>query len=319
MNRATLERIQVWIYLAAISAGLLLGTHWPSLQPTMRALLWPTLIALLFVTFTQVPLLHIRAALRDLRFTGIAAFGNFVALPLLVWALVQWVPADPPLRLGIFLVLMAPCTDWFITFTQLGSGDTPRAIAVTPINLMLQLALLPIYIWLSMGMDHLGVGKALAPALWSAAPIVLIPLVAAALSERWLESRDDGRRLRERIAWWAVPLLGLVVFLIAAAEVDALRETPTGWQSAVLVFVAFLLLAAVLAKMLARIAKLPAHQGRTLAFSFGTRNSFVVLPIALSLPLGWEAAALIIVIQALVELLGMLVYLWAVPRHLFRQ
>lgn len=40
------------------------------------------------------------------------------------------------------------CTDWFITFTQLGRGNTARTIAVTPLNLLLQLLLLPVYLWL---------------------------------------------------------------------------------------------------------------------------------------------------------------------------
>jgi arsenite transporter len=62
------------------------------------------------------------------------------------------------------------------------------------------------------------------------------------------------------------------------------------------------------------LARLPAGQGRTLAISLGTRNSFVVLPFALTLPAGWEAAAMVIVLQSLVELLGMLAYLASMPR-----
>ena len=45
----------------------------------------------------------------------------------------------------MLLVLLVPCTDWFITFTRLGGGDTLRAITVTPLNLLVQLLLLPVY------------------------------------------------------------------------------------------------------------------------------------------------------------------------------
>jgi ACR3 family arsenite transporter len=83
-------------------------------------------------------------------------------------------------------------------------------------------------------------------------------------------------------------------------------------------FVAFLVLAALIAKGLARLMALPTDQGRTLAFSLGTRNSFVVLPFAFSLPDGWEVAAVVIVLQSLVELFGMVFYLWWIPRKLFR-
>ena len=50
-------------------------------------------------------------------------------------------------------VLLVPCPDWFITFSQLGAGNVPRAIAVTPVNLLLQLLLLPVYLWLMLGAD----------------------------------------------------------------------------------------------------------------------------------------------------------------------
>ena len=65
MSRLTLERYQVWAYLIAIGLGLAVGTAWPGIGPAMETLLWPTLAALLFATFLQVPLLHVRDALRD--------------------------------------------------------------------------------------------------------------------------------------------------------------------------------------------------------------------------------------------------------------
>jgi ACR3 family arsenite efflux pump ArsB len=80
------------------------------------------------------------------------------------------------------------------------------------------------------------------------------------------------------------------------------------------VFAAFLLQVVPIAAMLSAALRLTAAQGRTLAFSLGTRNSFVVLPFALSLSAGWEAAAVVIVLQSLVELFGMLAYLAWVPR-----
>jgi arsenite transporter len=73
--------------------------------------------------------------------------GNFLLLPLAVWALLPLVGSDAAVRTGVLLVLLAPCTDWFLTFTQLAGGDTRRAIAVTPLNLLVQLLLLPLYLW----------------------------------------------------------------------------------------------------------------------------------------------------------------------------
>jgi ACR3 family arsenite efflux pump ArsB len=316
VERLTLERNQVWLYLGGILAGLVLGNLAPGMGSTLEYLLWPALVALLYATFVQMPLLHVREAFRDHRFVGAVLLGNFLFIPLLAWAMLQWLPHDPALRLGVLLVLLVPCTDWFITFSQLGGGNVPRAIAVTPINLLLQLALLPLYLWLMLDQDitlELNLID-----LWPALLVVLIPLVLAAVSERWIESRAGRDLWRERLAWGPVPLLTLVVFLIAGAQAEAVRAALRELLVVIPVFVVFLLAVPYIAKLLARLMALPSDHARTLTFSLGTRNSFVVLPFALALPAGWEVAAMVIVLQSVIELFGMVFYLWWVPRKLFK-
>lgn len=316
MSAATLERHQLAIYLLATVLGLQAGTLWPAAAPVLQAALWPALALLLLVTFVQVPLLHVRDALRDLRFTAAVLLGNFVLLPLLAWGLVALFGLEGPLRLGVLLVLLVPCTDWFIAFAQLGKGDGARAVAVTPLNLVLQLVLLPLYLWYMADAQALGAWQG--GTLAAAALTVLAPLLVAAAAEPWLERHPAGLRVRAAATWWPVPLLALVVFLVAGAQVGAVRDSLAALGHIVPVFVLFLVAAALLAKAMARALRLPTPQGRTLAFSLGTRNAFIVLPLALALPPGWELAAVAIVAQSLVELVGMAVYVWAVPRHLFR-
>ncbi|MFT3758368.1 arsenic resistance protein [Thauera sp.] len=312
----TLERNQVWIYLAAILLGLLLGSVRPDTASFLELLLWPSLVLLLYATFVQVPLLHLGASLRDHRFISAVLLGNFVLVPALVGLLVQCLPPDPALRLGILLVLLVPCTDWFITFTQLGGGSVLRAIAVTPVNLLLQLLLLPVYLWLMAGAELAGAFESVE--MWSAVAVVVLPLLLAAISERWIEAKREREVVRSSLAWLPVPLLALVVFLIAGAQASVVLGTLDVLPAVVPLCAFFLVAVALIAKLLARLFGLPTDQARTLAFSLGTRNSFVVLPFALALPAGWETAAVVIVVQSLVELFGMVFYLWWVPRRLFR-
>jgi arsenite transporter len=56
LNRLTLERRQVWIYLAAIIGGLWVGNTWSSVNHSFETLLWPMLMLLLYAAFAQVPL-----------------------------------------------------------------------------------------------------------------------------------------------------------------------------------------------------------------------------------------------------------------------
>lgn len=157
MQREQLERYQVWFYLPAILAGHGAGSAAPETAPHLGAVLWPSLGVLLYSTFTPVPLKHLSEAFPDRWFMGAALLGNFVLLPIIVWGLIALLPDQPAIRLGVLLVLLVPCTDWFVTFAHLGGGDTRRAIAVTPVNLLIQIALLPLYLWLFMGETFIGI------------------------------------------------------------------------------------------------------------------------------------------------------------------
>jgi ACR3 family arsenite efflux pump ArsB len=114
-----------------------------------------------------------------------------------------------------------------------------------------------------------------------------------------------------------VPLLALVVFIIAASQVSIVMKSGALLGRLLLLFAAFLVIVAPIAHALAKVFKLPPKQGRVLAFSLGTRNSFVVLPLALALPASFELTVVVIVFQSLVELFGMLAYLRWVPGKLF--
>jgi arsenite transporter len=315
VTRQQLERNQVWFYLVAILAGLAAGAAAPALSPLLEAVLWPALGLLLYTTFTQVPLTHLPEAFRDRRFMGAVLAGNFLIVPLAVWALLALAPPDPVVRLGILLVLLVPCTDWFITFTHLARGDTARAIAITPVILLVQIALLPLYLWLFMGETFAEI-LAADPILTVFVLLIGLPLIAAFLTERWAESGQGREAVTAQLAWLPVPLLALVVFLIAGSQVQTVAGALPVLGQVLAVFAGYLLAAALIGACLARLLGLEAEPARTLIFSLGTRNSFVVLPLALALPPSWQAATVVIVFQSLVELFGMVAYMWAVPRFL---
>jgi len=315
MNRDALERHQVWGYLAAIAAGLALGSLAPGTASLLERVLWPALAWLMFTTFTQIPLGQLPAALKDVRFVSAALIGNFVFLPMVVWGLLAWVPDHAPIRLGLVLVLLVPCTDWFIAFAHQGGGDARRATTLTPVLLIAQMVLLPVYLWLFMGPAYVNI----VPMQRMASVfviIIIVPLVLAFLTQRFCGQHNARARIVERLGWCPIPTLAFVLLLIAASQVHAVIDSIHLMSEVVVACVLFLVAAVVGSILLARAARLPVEQARTLLFSMGTRNSFVVLPFALALPAAEQLAAIVIVLQSLVELVGMLILLWLVPRRL---
>jgi ACR3 family arsenite efflux pump ArsB len=130
--------------------------------------------------------------------------------------------------------------------------------------------------------------------------------------------RPQSRSCREgrELGWFPVPLLAIVLFLIAASQVEAVLDSFPFLGDIFVACVVFLVGAAVCGLVIGRAFDLPVAQARTLVFTFATRNSFVVLPFALALPAAWEMTAIVIVFQSLIELFGMLAFLWLVPRKL---
>ncbi len=309
----SLERHQVWFYLIAIVVGMAVGWMSPEKTQSWELLLWPVLGVLLYTTFTQVPLTHVSSALGDRSFLSALLAGNFVLIPLVIGALLLLLPDDPAIRLGVLLVLLVPCTDWFISFTHLGGGDNARAVAAAPILLIAQLILLPVYLWLFMGdlAVQLAVGSYLLPAFFG---LIVLPLILAALTQWLSDGHAKASALIGVLGWLPVPLLTVVVFLIAGSQVRLVSDIGNFFWPVLLVFIFYLISAAVIGTGLSRFFGFGAPVGLTLTFSFGTRNSFVMLPLALSLPEAWHLAVVVIVLQSLVELFGMIIYLRWLPQ-----
>ncbi len=315
VSHDSLEQHQVWIYLAGLLLGAGVGMAWPGGSQQLDALVWPALALLLYATFTQMNLADVPRSLRDTRFLLAALVGNFLIIPAAVFGIVSLIPSQDALTLGLLLVLLVPCTDWFITFSALGRGDAVRASGLTPVALFLQLGLLPLYLLLMTDFDLGGVFDI--RAVWPALMVLALPLAAAILTEAGASRRRFLAQVRERAGWFPVPLLAVVILFVSASHIGPLQEHLGLLPWVGLAGGLFLIAALLISKVIASALRLPAQQGRTLAFSLGTRNSFIVLPFALSLPEGWEIVPMVIVIQSLVELLGMIFYVWFVPRVWF--
>lgn len=74
------------------------------------------------------------------------------------------------------------------------------------------------------------------------------------------------------------------------------------------IYIAFSIIAPLIGWNVGRLFHLDAKAGRSVAFSAGTRNSLVILPLAFAVPGAVPVLPAIIVTQTLVELVGELIY-----------
>jgi ACR3 family arsenite efflux pump ArsB len=318
VTRQQLEENQVWLYAVALAAGAGIGLWQPGAGAGLSPLISPVLAVLLYGMFTQIPFLHLREAFANRRFTAALLTVNFVAVPVLVWLLSRFLPNHPPLLLGVYLVLLTPCIDYVIVFTHLGRGNARLVLASTPLLLLAQMLLLPLYLWLFLGKQAMQVMSA-GPFLESFLTLVALPLGLALATELWAKRRHAGAIWLEASAWLPVPFMALTLLLVVASQIGRVEASLQLVVQAVPVYIAFMAIMPLLVRLTACLFRLDTQAGRALIFSAGTRNSLVVLPLALALPDAWMLAAAVIVTQTLVELVGELIYIRLVPTFIFRE
>ncbi|MDT9687420.1 bile acid:sodium symporter [Streptomyces sp. P9(2023)] len=314
--RGLVERMedhQVAIYLAAMAFGGLLGWAAAGAGPALEHAINPVLGALLFVTFLQVPAADLLRSLRDGRFLSAAMAVNFVVVPLVVAALFTFLPADQAVRIGVLLVLLCPCVDYVIVFSGLAGGDSRRLMAATPLLLVAQMLLLPGFLYLFMG-PELGDIVEAGPFLEAFLFLIVIPLALAWGLQAWAAHRVVGQKVSEAATTTMVPLMAATLIMVVASQVPKLDGRLGDVAAVVPVYAVFLVVMAFAGRLVARLFRLDVPASRAVVFTGATRNSLVVLPLALALPDDLAVAAVVVVTQTLVEVIGMVAYVRLVPR-----
>jgi arsenite transporter len=106
-----------WI-LVSVLAGLVLGQA-PWVAENAMRLVVPALMVMLWTVFLHFPLRDTGTAFQHLRFAGWSLGINFLWTPLFAYALGWLFLQDrPDLWMGLIMLLVTPCTDWYIVFTS---------------------------------------------------------------------------------------------------------------------------------------------------------------------------------------------------------
>ncbi|RLP77546.1 arsenic resistance protein [Mycetocola tolaasinivorans] len=315
-----LERWQLPLCLAAVLAGFAVGWAVPAVSAPLELILTPVLALLMCATFLAVPLGQLGASLRDVRFVGAILVLNFLVVPGVVWMLTRTDaglllaagPVDAGVRIGVALVLLAPCVDYVIAFTGIAGGARERLLAAAPLLLLVQGILLPVYLPLMVGGTELTVEPG--PFVEALVFLIVIPLIVAALTQATHSRSGIARGISRAGAAWMVPLMMATLFTVVAAQSAQIGSAIGTVLTAVPTYIVFVVLMLPLGLLVGRVFRLDIAGARALTMSGATRNSLVVLPLALALPEPLHGAALVIVTQTLVELTAMPAVVRAVPR-----
>ena len=315
---AWMEHHQVVLYLGALVAGAVLGLAAPAASSLLEAAVSPVLVALLYTTFLGVPFHRLRAAFADARFMAALVAVNFLVVPAVVLPLSRLVADESGLLVGTLLVLLAPCVDYVMVFTRLAGGAWSRILAASPVLMLLQALVLPLWLALAAGSPGAqGGGISWRPFAQAFVLMIALPMGLSILTRRAAPRVRSAGRLASAATALMVPLMMATLLLVVASQVPHVASRPDVVARVVPLFVTFAVVMPAVGDVAGRIARQGRQERLALAFSGTTRTCLVVLPLALALPDSMGMAPIVVVTQTLVELVVMAVGVRLLP-HLIR-
>lgn len=273
-----IERLQSPLVALAALSGLGIGVTTPA-GAWGEYVVLPALMLMITAVFVRIT----PATAGSLRQAGPVVAAslvlNYLVTPGIAWALGALLLGDhPDLRIGLLLLLVTPCTDWYLVFTAAARGHTGIAAALLPVNMVLQLLLLPVYIMLLGGQAatlELGV-------LVEAIVLVLLVPAATAAVLRALTARRGGGQLQSAAGLCLVPLLCLAVLAIFSWQAPAVVRHSDQLLVLLLPLLIFFTAMPALAAGLSHVLGLPGSHRVTLVMVTTARNSPIALGIAVA-------------------------------------
>jgi ACR3 family arsenite efflux pump ArsB len=256
---------------------------------------------MLYITFLQIPLEEIKNSFKNLRFTYTSVSINFVWTPLLAWLLAFVFLGDhTALYIGFIMLMVTPCTDWYLIFTGIAKGNVALSTALLPLNLTLQVILLPIYLLIFGGSSGV-----IEPAFLveSILLVLILPFVLAGLTKVFLKNRLKLREdLLSKLSVLPILFLSLAITAMFASQGQLLLEHLGLMWQITLPILLFFVINFVIGQKVGQLMKFSYADRASLSLTTLARNSPIALAIAMTSFPEQPLIALTLVIGPLLEL-----------------
>ncbi len=293
-------KLQPIIIIGAALIGLLLG-QFTALGSISSGFIEVFLMLLLYILFLTVDLKKLGNALKNVRYTLASIVINFVITPFIAYALGAVFFAESiDIRIGLLMLLVTPCTDWYLVFTGLGRGNVELNMSILPINLILQIVLMPVYLLMFLSSE---VQINVFNILQSIGMVLLIPFALAMITKQVTKNKQPVKEFIERQSDnMQLIFLCMAVVVMFASEGKSLFENPSLLLKMFIPLLIFFAVLFVIAQVVGKLLKFKKKDIVALNFTTMARNSPLALAIAVVAFQGRPLVSLSLVIGPLIEL-----------------
>lgn len=294
------EKLYTFIIFIAVIIGIYIGQVEP-IRANAESFIVPLLVAMLYITFLQIPIEAIKQSFKNIKFTYTSVIINFIWTPILAWLLsLLFLSDNPALYIGFIMLMVTPCTDWYLIFTGMAKGNVALSTAILPLNLILQVILLPIYLLIFGGTTGVLEFSFLLESILIA---LFLPLVLAFLTKVVLRKKEQLRsKLISNLSVLPIILLSFAIVAMFASQGQLLLDNlELMWQITIPILL-FFIINFVVGQKVGQLMKFPYKDRVSLSLTTLARNSPIALAIAITAFPNEPLIALTLVIGPLLEL-----------------
>ena len=293
-----IEKLEPIILIAAIIIGLIF-TNIEILSENTGNLINIFLCLMLYGLFLEVPLKELKKSFKNIKFTSTCMIINFIWTPLFGYFLGNlFLNGNIDIFIGFFMLILTPCTDWYLVFTKMAKGNLNLSLSILPINLILQIVLLPVYLIIFFSsnntMNYADLG-------YSLLIVIVIPFVLAQITKLLL-NQDLNEKVSGFFSKYQIIFLALAVFAIFNSQGTILFENLNSVLTIFIPLMAFFATNTIIDLLLSEQIRFTYEEYASLTMTTLARNSPLALAIAINSFPGRELIAIALVIGPLIEL-----------------
>ena len=299
----SVNKFQSLIILIMVVLGIVLGQIYV-VQVYSEYVIMPALMIMLFLVFIQIPLKDIKDSFKNIKFTVTSILINFIWTPIIVFILGKiFLNNSPELLIGFIMLMVTPCTDWYLIFTGIAKGNVALGASILPLNFILQVLLLPIYVLLIGGssvrinMVNLTEGVVIS---------LFIPLLLATVFRKVINNKNGLKYFENKILPKACEyqgyFLNLAIVSMFASQGKILLRNPQVLLKLLLPVLLFFAINLIIGQVIGRKIKLCREDNVALNLVTLARNSPIALAIAVSAFPNEPLIYLALIIGPLIEL-----------------
>ncbi len=293
-------KLQPVMILSSALVGLFLGIFTPFGEvPIFLVELF--LVLLLFIVFLSIDVQQLKKSFLNVKYTLTSILINFAFTPIVAYFLgIIFFEDSMAIRIGLMMLLVTPCTDWYLMFTKLSGGNVELNMYILPINLFLQVALLPLYLLLFFKSS---VNIEFESILQSIGIVLLIPFICAMIAKKNLLKIPKAQTfLTERSDNLQLIFLCLAVLIMFASEGDNVVTNHMLFLKLFIPLICFFSITYFLVQIVGNYLKFSNKEKISLHFTTLARNSPLALAIAVTAFSAEPLIALSLIVGPLLEL-----------------